>query len=361
LEWEIMGVLPMHERDTFMSPTRRSVLQAGGTGVAAAVAGCLSEPGDSGSEASGRLSGYAAFFVLWDWIDAITGEEITVENVLSVGEAGHGWNPPGDLVLDVAESDFFVYLDTPEFSWAQDVAAQVEEEDVRTIDLMSAVGSDQLLPWTGGHDHEEGQDHDHEEGDDHEDEGGGSRGEEFSDPHVWLDPVLAGEMVDSLAEEVAALDPGNGDRYREKADSYVERLDEVDAAFRQLSERARVDVAVFAGHNSFQYVENRYGFRIHSPQGVTPDAEPSPDDIAGTIELVEDNDIDAILYNPLETSDVDPPPLARRILESTDATRALPLASGDGTTGEWQDDGWGWIEQMTEINIPSLRTALGAE
>jgi len=343
-----------------MSPTRRSVLQAGGTGVAAAVAGCLSEPGDSGSGTPDELSGYAAFFVLWDWTDAITGEGVAVENVLSVGEAGHGWNPPGDLVLDVAESDLFVYLDTPEFSWAQDVAAQVEEEDVATVDVMSAVGSDQLLPWTGGHDHEEGDDHDHEEGDDHE-EDGGSRGDEFSDPHVWIDPVLAGEMVDWLAEELASLDPDNGDTYRENAASYVDQLDEIDAAFRELSERARVDVAVFAGHDSFQYIEERYDLRIHSPQGVTPDAEPSPDDIAGTIELVEDNDIDAILYDPLETPDGDPPPLANRILESTDATRALPLASGDGTTGEWQDDGWGWIEQMTELNLPSLRVALDAE
>jgi len=353
-----------------MELTRRRLLQASGAGFAAAAAGCLSEPGDDGeADGSGLSSGYAAFFVLWDWSDQITGGTMSVENVLTVGEAGHGWNPPGDLVLDIAESDAFVYLDTPEFSWAQDVASQLEEEeDVETIDLMNALGSEQLLDWEDhDHDHEEGDheegDHeedDHEEGDDHDREEDGP-GAEFADPHVWIDPVLAEEMVTWLGEELAELDPESADEYRENAAEYGDKLARLDEAFRELGEQARLDVAVFAGHDSFRYVEDRYDFRLHSPQGVSPAAEPSPNDIAETIELVEDNDIDTILYDPLETADDGPPPLAQRILDSTDATEALPLTSGDGTTAEWNENGWGWIEQMEELNLPSLRAALDAE
>jgi len=168
-------------------------------------------------------------------------------------------------------------------------------------------------------------------------------------------------MVDWLADEFAGIDPDNREMYRENADEYNDRLDDIDDQLQQLVDESRLDLGIFAGHNSFQYVEERYGFRLHSPQSVTPDAEPSADDIAETIELVEDNDIDVILYDPLETADDGPPPLAQRILESTPASEALPLTSGDGTTAEWQDNGWGWVEQMAEINLPSLRAALGAE
>jgi zinc transport system substrate-binding protein len=334
-----------------MSPRRRSILKAGGAGIAAALAGCLSEPGDGGSGGQGELSGYAALFALWDWTESIAGDRIEFENVLSVGEAGHGWNPPGDLTLDVAGSDAFVYLDTPEFSWAQDVADQLAEEDTVTIDAMAAIDDDQLLSWDGNHDHEEGDDHDHEED---------SGADEFHDPHVWVDPVLAGEMVDWLAGELGGIDEEHAEQYRENAEEYLDRLDDVDRQFRELREEARLDLAIFAGHDSFRYIERRYGFRLHSPQGVTPDAEPTPDDIAGTIELVEDNDIDVVLYDPLETPDDSPPPLAQRILDSTDAGEARPLTAGDGTTGEWHDRGWGWIEQMEQVNLPSLRAALDA-
>ena len=356
-----------------MSLTRRRLLGAGGVGFATAVAGCLSEPGEGGESGNGGLSsGYAAFFVLYDWTETVAGDGMDVENVLAVGEAGHGWNPPSDLVLDIVESDVFVYLDTPEFSWAQNVAAQLEEEDgVTAIDLLEAVDPSDRLAWEEhDHDdeenHEEGDDHgdekNHEEGDDHdhqEDDDG--PGDEFQDPHVWIDPILAGEMVEVLGDQLAELDPDNADQYRENASAYVDRLDDIDQQLRELSDAARVDVGIFAGHDSFRYVEDRYGFELHSPQGVSPSAEPSPDDIAETIDLVEANDIDTILYDPLETDGGGPPPLAERILDSTDASEARPLSSGDGTTAEWNDEGWGWIEQMTELNLPSLRAALDAE
>jgi len=341
-----------------MNVTRRSLLRAGGAGVAVAAAGCLSEPGDgSGSDGSQQPSGYAAFFVLWDWANAVGGDAMSFQNTLSVGEAGHGWNPPSDLVLDVAETDAFVYLDSPEFAWAQDVAAQLAEEDVATVDVMSAVDPQQLLLIgdSHDHDHEEGDGHDHEEGDEN-----GSGGDVFVDPHVWIDPVIAGEMVGWLGEELADLDPEHAELYRENADAYVEALQAVDGQLRQLTEESRLDVAVFAGHDSFRYVARRYDFSIHSPQGVAPQADPSPDDIAETIELVEENGIDTILHDPLETPDGSPPPLAERILDSTDATEARPLTSGDGTTGEWRENDWGWIEQMEELNLPSLRAALDA-
>lgn len=356
-----------------MSFTRRSLLQTSAAAFVTAAAGCLSEPGDDSDASGSGPSSYAAMFTLWDWSAEVGGDAMSVRNVLSVGEAGHGWNPPGDLTLDIAESDAFVYLDTPEFSWAQDVAAQLEGEDVPTIDAMAAVDSDDFLPFDHDHggedDHEgaDGDDHDHEGEDEHEGEGdhegeGGNRGgDEFHDPHVWIDPVLAQDMVEHLASEFAEIAPENSEQYRDNADQYAERLSDVDRQLSDLSQQARLDFGIFAGHNSFQYVEDRYGFRLHSPQGVTPDAEPSPNDIAETIELVEDNDVDVILYDPLETADDGPPPLAQRILDSTPASEARPLTSGDGTTEEWQDNGWGWIEQMEEINIPSLRAALDAD
>ncbi|ELY63344.1 metal ABC transporter substrate-binding protein, partial [Natronobacterium gregoryi] len=129
-----------------MKLSRRSLLCAS-TGALAlgTVAGCLSEPGEDGSP--GETEGYAAFFTLWDWTEEIVGDEIEITNPVDVGEMGHGWEPPADLQRNVAGSDVFVYLDTPEFSWAQDIADEIADEDVDTV-LIDAMGGleNQLLP-----------------------------------------------------------------------------------------------------------------------------------------------------------------------------------------------------------------------
>lgn len=390
-----------------MNVTRRSVLKASGVSIAAGLAGCVGDPRDDAADEAGGTSlstGYAAFFALSDWVETVAGDEVAVDSAVSVGEAGHGWEPPSDLPLDVADSDLFIYLDSPEFSWAQNIAAQVEDEGVTVVDVMNAIDSDHLLDWdhdhNHGHDHghgdEHGDDHEHDDGheddhgedhehddghgddhgddhehdDDHGDdhEHGDDHGDdhddghtEFHDPHVWVDPVHAQDMVAYIAEELGALDPDNADYYQNNAEEYIDQLEAVDLQLQELIEEAEHDVAVFAGHDSFRYLEERYGFTLHSPQGVSPDAEPSQDEIAETIELVEDNDIEIILYDTFETADNSPPPLAQRILDSTPATEARPLSPAEGTTAEWQQDGWGWVDQMEELNIPSLRAALGAE
>lgn len=472
-----------------METTRRRLLKATGGGAVVALAGCLSEPGGDAAgdgDAEANLATQAAFFAVWDWTRAVTGDAAEVENTVAVGEMGHGWEPPGDIALEIAESDAFVYLDTPEFSWAQNVAEQVRDEGVPTIDTLEAVDSSSLLAWdadpapTPDLDHDWDPDTveigdvdvfhqrsgnlvgfwhvDHWDGslpevgvDDsrtidivfYDDAGrviplgenhpfqvdavvpdgipGGEsitiestgdslvfQGEEagrtrvqiqlradgdivwasddelnisvvedasdevgdidadeidddaFYDPHVWVDPVLAQDQVSYIAEAFAELDPDNAEYYRDNATEYVAELEAVDQQFRDFVSEADTNVAVFAGHDAFQYIEHRYGFRLHSPQGVTPDAEPSPDDIAETLEIIEDNDIETILYDPFETDDHTPPPLAQQILNETDASDAKPLSPAEGTTAEWLEDDWGWVEQMTEMNIPSLRAALGA-
>ena len=361
-----------------MTHSRRSVLRRGAglavAGSAASLAGCS----DAASGGSGAFdSGYAAFFTLHDWANQVAGDHATFEDPVDVGRLGHGWSPDGNLAADVASTDAFVYLDNSEFSWAQDLAATLESDydTVAVIDGLAGV-EDDLLGWNhsheeeenheeGGHDDEEGS-HDDEEGshDDeegsHDDEAGGHDDEEHEsgqyDPHVWVDPVLAADVVDTIATGLGEADPDNADDYADNAAAYAAELDAVDDAFRSIAENAARDVAVMAGHNSFQYLEARYGFRLHSPVGVSPQNEPTQSEIADTIELVNGEGIDAVLYDRFESAT-----LAESIVENSDATEAIPVSPAGGTTREWNDAGYGYLEQMTEINVPAFERAFDAQ
>ncbi|RQG90242.1 zinc ABC transporter substrate-binding protein [Natrarchaeobius halalkaliphilus] len=185
---------------------------------------------------------------------------------------------------------------------------------------------------------------------------------EFYDPHVWVDPVIAQDIVRTIADGLADVDPDNATVYEEHAATYTDRLADVDRQFEELVEEASRDVAVLAGHDSFQYIEHRYEFDIHTPVGISPDAAETESDISETIRVVDEHGIDTILYDPFETPnpDEDVPQMVELLLEGTDAEEYAPLTPAEGTTAEWNEQNWGWVEQMEEINIPSLRRALGA-
>jgi len=180
------------------------------------------------------------------------------------------------------------------------------------------------------------------------------------DPHAWVDPVLAQDMVDTIAEELAAHDPDNAETYRENAAGYQEDLAAVDRAFERLVEDAELDVAIFASHDSFQYIEHRYGLDLVTPTGISPDEAATFGDISGLVETIEANGIDTVLYDPFEAArpGEDLPQLVEALLENSHADNARMLTPVEGVTEEWAEDGWGWVEQMEEVNLPSLQVAL---
>ncbi|MES3517154.1 MAG: zinc ABC transporter substrate-binding protein [Natronomonas sp.] len=453
-----------------MNVTRRSVLRAtAGAAGGSVLAGCL-------GDASEGNDGYGAFFTLWDWANEVGGDAFGFETPVSAGQMGHGWSPDGNITRDIASTEMFIYLDTPEFSWAQDVAAELQRdyENVAVVDCLDGLGphllsfDSQSLPdpdrgreypidslrveefdifdlrseqqlgywhtdhWHGGipdvpidghvpvgvvledddghvvplgenetyqvdarttddgivdveahgpvvefHGRSLGQTgvvFQFRRGDEviYETDGDpatvsvledveGSAGE-FHDPHVWVDPVLGQQMVETIATELAAVDPDNAEVYEENAADYTDRMESVHEEFEELSREAELDVAVFAGHDSFRYLERRYGFDLHTPVGISPNAAESFEDISNTIEVVERHGIDTVLYDPFEAPDPDNdvPQMVEVLFENTDIDNAEPLSPAEGTTRTWQESGWGWVEQMEQINLPSLRIALRA-
>ncbi|MCU4924785.1 zinc ABC transporter substrate-binding protein [Halobacteria archaeon AArc-dxtr1] len=460
-----------------MNYSRRSLLQTGAGAMAlGAVAGCLDSP--FGEETPD--SGYAAFFALWDWAEEISGDAMEFENPVPTGRMGHGWEPEGDLQRNIADAGIFLYLDTPEFSWAQDAATSLEADydhveivdamaglehhlipmgrgngdreadddhdfdpdtvEVGGLDLYDGRTDEEIAYWHGDHWHGNlpetlrdessrvvpvfedadgnvlplGEDEqfqvdayivdgaaevveidargDHlvfeatEEGRtrvvielvadgdviwdtsndnitlDVVEELEDSEAPQSPDPHVWVDPVIAQDVVETIAAALADIDPDNADTYEENAADYVERLATVDEELEAVAADAESDIAVFAGHDSFQYVEHRYDFELHTPTGVSADEDVSASDITDMMDVVSENDLDTILYDPFEDTDGGSyPPMVEVLLEDTDATEAAPLTPVEGTTEEWDENDWGWIEQMEEVNIPSLRQALRAD
>ncbi|GAB3320064.1 metal ABC transporter substrate-binding protein [Haloplanus salinarum] len=228
----------------------------------------------------------------------------------------------------------------------------------------------EVTETAGGHGYEgdgehEGE-HDHESGEEHEDEHEGEsehEGEEGhnhdhsggTDPHFWLDPERAKQAVDNIRSGFVDVDSDNASAYAENAESYRNRLDELDESFQSALEGASKDVVFVAGHNAFQYLGQRYGFEVQTLTGLSPDDQPTPKDIERAQEIIAEHDLQHVCADPLESQTA-----ANQLVEETDATEVLPLTPIPGQTQEWADEDWGYVEIMENINLETLKQALDA-
>lgn len=341
-----------------MNETRRELLRLGAGAIAAAgVAGCTGSLGSGASDAGGEegegTSATASFFTLYDFARNVGGDALAVENAVPTGQHGHGWEPQSDITADVVERDIFVHLGIEGFQrWADEIVAEIEanHDDVTLIPVAEGIE----LSEYGDRGHDGGEHHGHDDEHAHEEDG---RDHGDYDPHLWVDPVRARQAVENVRDGFVEADGENAETYEENAAAYLDELEALDRRFEEeLAGRER-DVVVVAGHDSYGYLAERYDFEIHTPQGVSPDAEASPSEIAETVDLVEREEIEYVLYDHFEGDT-----LARTIVEEAEtATDVARLSPAESVTEEWKAEGLDYVGQMEEINLPSLRRALGAE
>lgn len=353
------------------SVSRRAVLRTTSLALAGLTIGCLGTRSDATSTTRPQIQ--ASFVVLGDFCTNIVGDAVSVETLVPIGQHGHGWEPGPGIQRDVLESDAFVYNGPGFQPWADDLVDALAH-DAPEIAVINARRDIALLPLTpapttddhGGTDaakneghsdneepspgHDNGKDNDAATIDDGHDHSGGD-----VDPHYWLDPTRANRAVETLHDDVTALLPEHTDRITDATTTYRDALDALDETIDQRLTHRSHDIALVAGHNSFRYLGDRYGFEVHAIAGGSPDDYPSPRDITRAERLIHDNGIDTILTPVFESDRA-----ARLLLEETPATDIQPVTAIPTLTTDWADKNWGYIDIMREINLPAFAAALGA-
>ncbi|QLG26365.1 zinc ABC transporter substrate-binding protein [Halorarum halophilum] len=366
---------------------RQFLLGAAGT-TAGALAGCLGTVATDGASNGGRRTAQASFFVVYDFTRHVATREADVHNLVPFGQHGHGWEPGPDIQRDVLGSDAFVYVGEGFQPWADKTVQNIREDGANVAVVEAWEGVD-LLDTSDGHDHgsegHESGEHDHDDGhsdDGHHEHDGGESGDEqashtehgghadhddqteqagsseqgTTDPHFWLDPSRAKQSVRTIARGLSEVDPENESGYVENTDAFVERLDELDGRYRERLDGRTRDTVLVAGHNSFRYLGRRYDFHVEALTGLSPDSPPSPQDVKRAQTVIDEHDVEHVLAPVFESDRA-----ARQLVEETDATAVLPLTPVPSLTQEWTDEGWGYVEVMEKVNLPSLEEALGVE
>jgi zinc transport system substrate-binding protein len=124
--------------------------------------------------------------------------------------------------------------------------------------------------WEGHHDEHDAEDHDHEA--DHHEVNAAEYGYEVN-PHVWLNPLLAKQIVSKVARVLSELDPAHQQHYAENSSRLEARLDTLHKELKtRLTPVKAAPYVVF--HDAYHYFESAYG--LNAVGSITVDPERSP-------------------------------------------------------------------------------------
>lgn len=137
------------------------------------------------------------------------------------------------------------------------------------------------------------------------------------DPHLWLDPLNAVQMLDAMAEQLAALDPDNAAAYRRNASQYQAQLRALDVELRhQLEPVQGVPFMVF--HDAYRYFEQRYGLFDAGALTLSPERLPGARTVIAAHNQVKERNIRCVFREPQFE-----PRLAETVARGTQAQLAV--------------------------------------
>ena len=321
---------------------------------------CLMVPAALADE---KISIVTTIFPIYDWVREVAGsnlDNIDLTMLLGNGVELHSYQPTVQDIVKVSESDLFIYVGGESDAWVKDVLATASNPDLRSINLVEAMGADiKAEEIVEGMEHE----HEHEEGDAHEEEAHEAEAheheehehEEEMDEHVWLSLRNAEKLVQVIADAMAEIDAANADAYRVNAAAYIEKLAALDAEYQKAVDGASVKTVLFGDRFPFRYMVDDYGLSYYAAfSGCSAESEASFSTIVFLAQKVNELDLPAVLS--IEGAN-------HKIAETVAATsdhkdaKILTMDSLQSTTAEQVAQGTTYLSVM-ESNLAVLKDAL---
>lgn len=294
--------------------------------------GCNKEEGAANDESNG-ITVITTFYPVFEFTSQVVGENGTVSSLLSAGQDSHSYEPtPKDLAA-IAEADVFIYSSEYMETWVPDVLSTLEDSDVLVIEAAEDIPFYENVEEAHDHEHEEEHEHNH-----------------AVDPHVWLDPVFAQEMVSKIATELSSLDNKNAGSYEINANEYKQKLqqlnDDYETAFSSAEHRIFV-----VQHAAFGYLARRYQLEELAVSSLTSGQEVSPSKMAEIGTFIKENEVKAIYYQDSANSKI-----AETLASETDVDLEV-LSALEGITESDQEQGIDYLYVMKE-NLEALKKTI---
>ncbi len=294
--------------------------------LAATMAGC------SGSEsaADDRLTVVTGFYPLQFVTERVGGDRVRLTSLAQPGAEPHDLELTTSQVRSIYDAALVIHL----HGFQPAVDEVVVQSGTAALDVTTAVDLLTVRQTGGGHDHEDGAEEGHDD--------------EATDPHVWLDPIRLATIASAVATRLGELDPDGAAGYQERAGALAAELTALDGEYAAgLAQCQRRELVV--SHASFGYLAHRYGLAQIAITGLSPETEPTPDELAAAAQEAREHGATTIFFETLVS-----PAIAQAVADAAGAdTAVLDPIEGlqPGVSGDYVS--------VMRANLSTLRTALG--
>jgi zinc transport system substrate-binding protein len=273
-------------------------------------------------------------FSSYDFVRAIIKDvdDISVDILLKPGTETHDFEPTPQDIIDIQNSDIFIYVGGESDSWIDDVIKDINNNKSKIIKLMDLVDLYEEETIEGM------------ETEDEEDE-------EY-DEHIWTSPVNAIKLVNKIKEEIISIDSNNKEIYEKNANNYIQELTEIDNEIREIVSTSKRKELVFGDRFPLRYFTEEYGLSYHAAfPGCSEQTEASAKTITYLINYVKNNNIPVVFHIELSNGKI-----AETIAKETGA-KVMEFNAIHNISKDDFDKGITYVDYMKK-NIEVLKEAL---
>lgn len=283
--------------------------------------GCVEQKIPDSKSNVDKLNVVVSFHPLAEFTKAVGGDRVDVQSLVPNGVEPHDWDPSPQDMITLVNADVFIYNGGQFEGWIDKASQSIDPKKTKVLEVSAVIAVVQASEKNG-----------------------------LIDPHFWLDPVLVSEAVDHIKNVLEAADPRSAELYRFNAEKYKAKLSELDAVFKNgLKSCLRREFVT--SHDAFGHLARRYALKQIPIAGVSPEAEPTPQETAKIVSLVKAQRVSTFFMETL---------ISPRLVEALarDAGAKVDVLNPfEGLTEEEQASGADYFSVM-EQNLNKLKRAL---
>lgn len=269
-----------------------------------------------------KLQVTTSFYPLYFFAQQIGGDRANVVSITPAGAEPHDYEPSARDIAQIEKSKLLVLNGGNLEPWGDSIKENLDPAQTKIVVAGDGLANQQLA----------------------------ENGENSVDPHVWLSPPLAEQMVDKITQGFAQIDLVNASYYQNNAIVLKQKLQALDQEYAQGLGRCK-QIDIITSHAAFGYLATTYHLHQLPIAGLSPDAEPSQQQIEWLANFAKQNNIQYIFFESLVS-----PKLSQALAQEIGA-QTLVLNPIEGLGQKDLAGGKNYFTEMRQ-NLTNLELAL---
>lgn len=230
---------------------------------------------------------YTTFYPVYELTKRVVGDKMAVKMIIDGNQEAHGFELTPQVMKDVQQADALIYNGAGMEEFIDDLKSSLKQT-ATTVDLSQGL----TLLTTGD---------------------GVTESKQSVNPHTWLSVKNAMVMLRTIYDAVVTIDQQNKAYYTSNLEKATQELEALHKEFELAVAAVKREVKYFVvSHAAFNYLAYDYNLRQVAVTGISPEEEPSAQQLKKIADFVKENRISTIFFEGKAT-----PKVAKTLADNT--------------------------------------------